>query len=1038
MEGYLALVLHAHLPYVRHPEYEDALEENWLFEAITETYVPLFLVLDDLIEDGIDFRLTFSLTPTLASMLLDPLLQERYLKKLERTIELAEKEIARTASLPDFQPLARMYHRLLLRVHDAFVKRYEKNLVRGFERFAKTGKVEIIASAATHGYLPLLSVNEAAVRAQIGIGVEHYRRTFGRPPQGFWLPECGYYTGVDAILRQRGIRHTIVETHGVTRADHRPRFGVYAPIVCPSGVAVFGRDPDSSRQVWSSEVGYPGDFDYREFYRDIGYDLNLDYIRPYIHRDGIRIDTGIKYYRTTGKGSHKEPYVPEWAEQKAATHARHFLDERIQQVRNLASAMDRRPIVVAPYDAELFGHWWFEGPRWLDYLIRGIALDQSTIRLVTLPEYLDEYPVNHCATPAASSWGHDGFSQVWLNGENDWIYRHLQRGAERMEELVAAQPRAAGLTLQALNQASRELLLAQSSDWAFMIASGTMREYATRRTKTHLRRLLQLGQQIESGIIDKAALQRIEDQDNIFAGISTAAAFASAGRVTRQEVAATLPAPVPAHAPLQIVMICPELVPFAKTGGLADMVSSLAVALRSFGHQVRVMMPAYREVLEKGIARDTGIGFNVSIAGRSEAGALLTATLGADIPVYFIRSDRYFDRPFLYGTSAGDYPDNAERFVFFARGVLEVLRQLGPAHVLHAHDWQAAMAITFLKAQPELYPELASVRTMLTIHNLGYQGLFPPHQWGLLGLDQNLFTARHLEFYGQINFLKGAIVFADALATVSPTYSREIQTAEHGFGLEGVLKARAASLVGILNGADYEIWNPRMDRFIATNYGPGDLSGKRACKADLQKTFGLRVDPDIPLLGAVSRLVSQKGFDLLEGILDDLLQRGVQLVILGSGERKYQDFFQTAAQRNPGRLGVRIAFEDALAHKIEAGADMFLMPSLYEPSGLNQLYSLKYGTIPIVRATGGLKDSVVEYDPATGKGNGFPFDQYDGAAFLAAVDRALAVFRRKEQWRTLMRTAMTADNSWDRSAREYSNLYVNLVRGARPHAGLAP
>ncbi|MBZ5618446.1 MAG: glycogen synthase GlgA [Acidobacteriia bacterium] len=1038
MEGYLALVLHAHLPYVRHPEYEDSLEENWLFEAITETYVPLFLVMESLIEDGIDFRLTFSLTPTLASMLLDPLLQERYLKKLERTIELAEKEIVRTASLPDFQPLARMYLRLLRQVHDAFVKRYEKNLVRGFEHFQRAGKVEVIASAATHGYLPLLSVNEAAVRAQIGIGVEHYRKTFGRSPEGFWLPECGYYPGVDAILRQHGIRHTIVETHGVTRADHRPRFGVYAPIVCPSHVAVFGRDPDSSRQVWSSEVGYPGDFDYREFYRDIGHDLPMDYIGPYIHRDGIRLDTGIKYYRITGKDSHKEPYVPEWAEQKAATHAQHFLAERIKQVRNLRSAMDRRPVVVAPYDAELFGHWWFEGPRWLDYLIRGIALDQSTIRLATLSEYLSEYPVNQFATPAMSSWGHDGFSEVWLNGENDWIYRHLHRAAEWMEQLSAAHSQATGLTLRALNQAARELLLAQSSDWAFMINSGTMREYATQRTKTHLIRLHQLGQQIESAAIDQAALQNLEERDNIFAGISTAAAFAPGRSVARQEVATTLPARVPAGTALQIVMVCPELVPFAKTGGLADMVSSLALALRRLGHQVRVIMPAYRDVVEKGMASDTGIRFNVSIAGRSEVGMLLTATLGADTPVYFIRSDRYFDRPFLYGAPEGDYPDNAERFVFFTRGVLEVLRQLGPPHVLHAHDWQAALAIAFLKAQPELYPGLSSVRTVFTIHNLGYQGLFPPHQWSLVGLDQSLFTARHLEFYGQINFLKAAIVFADALTTVSPTYSREIRTAEFGFGLEGILEARAASLVGILNGADYEIWNPRLDRFIASNYDPGDLSGKRACKADLQRTFGLREDPEIPLLGAVSRLVSQKGFDLVERVLDDLLQRGVQLVILGTGDRRYQDFFQAAAHRNSGRLGVRIAFEDALAHKIEAGADMFLMPSRYEPSGLNQLYSLKYGTIPIVRATGGLKDSVEEFDPSTGRGNGFVFDEYDGAALLAALDRALAVFRGKEPWRTLMRAAMTADYSWDRSARQYSNLYGNLVQGIGIPANLGP
>jgi 1,4-alpha-glucan branching enzyme len=854
-------------------------------------------------------------------------------------------------------------------VHDAFVNRYQKNLVRGFERFQKTGKVEVIASAATHGYLPLLSVNEAAARAQVAIGVEHYRTIFGRPPRGFWLPECGYYPGVDAILRQHGIRHTIVETHGVTRADHRPRFGVYAPIVCPSGVAVFGRDPDSSRQVWSSEVGYPGDFDYREFYRDIGYDLDLDYIGPYIHRDGIRLDTGIKYYRITGKEGRKEPYVLEWAEQKAAAHARHFLAERIEQVRSLASSMDRKPVVVAPYDAELFGHWWFEGPRWLDYLIRGIALDQSAVRLVTLSEYLSEYPVNQTATPAMSSWGHDGFSQVWLNGENDWIYRHLQQAAGFMQDLTAAHARATGLTLRALNQAARELLLAQASDWAFMIASGKMREYATHRTKTHLIRLHQLGQQIGSGTIDRAALENLEDQDNIFAGISTSAAFVTAGTGGQPEVAPTLPAP--AGTALQVVMVCPELVPFAKTGGLADMVSSLADALRGLGHQVRVILPAYRNVLEKGIATDTGFRFNVSIAGRSEAGMLLTATLGPDIPVYFIASGRYFDRPFLYGTPEGDYPDNAERFVFFTRGVLEVLRQLGSPHVLHAHDWQAALAIVFLKAQPELYPELASALTVLTIHNLGYQGLFPAHQWGVLGLDQNLYTARHLEFYGRINFLKGGIVFADALTTVSPTYSREIQTADYGFGLEGVLKARAASLAGILNGAGYEIWNPRVDPFIAQNYDPQDLSGKGACKADLQRTFGLREDPEIPLLGTVSRLVSQKGFDLLEGILDDLLRRGVQLVVLGSGDRKYQDFFQRAAQRDPARLGVRIAFEEALAHKIEAGADMFLMPSLYEPSGLNQLYSLKYGTIPIVRATGGLKDSVEEFDPRRDEATAF-------------------------------------------------------------------
>ena len=1022
MQGYLALVLHAHLPYVRHPEHLDSLEENWLFEAITETYVPLFLVLDGLIKDEIDFRLTLSLSPTLASMLLDPLLQARYLKKLERTIELSEKEVARTASLPVFHPLAEMYHQLFLRVHDAFVTRYQRNLAGVLRSYQATGKVEVMASAATHGYLPLLSVSESAVRAQVQVGVEHYRQTFGREPKGFWLPECGYYPGVDRILAEHGIGYTILETHGVTRADQRPRNGVYAPVVCPAGVAAFGRDPDCSQQVWSSAVGYPGDYDYREFYRDIGHDLDLAYIGPYIHPDGIRIDTGIKYYRVTGKGDHKEPYVPEWAEYKAATHAAHFLSERIKQVNSLSAGMDPKPLVVAPYDAELLGHWWFEGPRWLDCLIRETAA-QDTVRLVTLPEYLDEYPDNQRATPCLSSWGRNGFSEVWLNSENDWIYRHLQQGAELMERLCAAHPQPTGVTRRALDQAARELLLAQASDWAFMINSGTMQEYATRRTKSHLHRLYDLGRQIESGEVDEAALRALESQDCIFAGISTSAAFVDGA-------AHPLPVPVPERPPvalpprLKIVMASPEMIPFAKTGGLADMVGSLAVSLSELGHEVSAILPAYREVLESGIAlRQTGLRIMVPMGGRTEEGILLETTAGKDIPVYFIRSDRYFDRPFLYGGPEGGYADNAERFAFFARGVLEVLRQLGAPHVLHVHDWQAALALAFLRAQPELYPGLTSARGVLTIHNLGYQGHSPAHKWDLLGLDRNLLTPRHLEFYGKINFLKGGVVFADAITTVSSTYSREIQTPEHGFGLDGLLRARATHLVGVMNGADYEMWNPQTDRLIASNYSAEDVSGKRLCKGELQQIFGLELDPAVPLIGMVTRLAAQKGFDLLEGVLEEMLGRDLQLVVLGTGDQRYEDVMRAAANQYPKQLGVRIAFDNTVAHQIEAGADMFLMPSHYEPCGLNQLYSLKYGTIPIVRATGGLKDSVAEFDPFTGSGTGFVFEAYQGSALVDAVDRALAAFACPKHWSALMKNAMSADHSWDRSAREYEKVY---------------
>ncbi|MGA2957467.1 MAG: 1,4-alpha-glucan branching protein domain-containing protein [Thermodesulfobacteriota bacterium] len=515
-KGYLAIILHAHLPFVRHPEYADSLEENWLYEAITETYIPLLLALEDLLNSGIDFRLTFSLTPTLTSMFQDPFLQSRYLRRIESLIELTRREIKRTESQPEFHDLARFYHQRLRQVRAAFVRHYKKNLIEAFRGLQESGKVEIIASAATHGYLPLLSANASAVRAQILVGIDHYEKLFGRKPRGFWLPECGYYWGVDGFLRDQGIQYTIVETHGVTRADPRPRHGVYAPICCPTGIAVFGRDPEATKQVWSSIEGYPGDYDYREFYRDIGYDLDLEYIRPYIHPDGIRIDTGIKYYRITGQGDHKEVYVPEWAEKKAEIHAGNFMFNREKQAEYLARGMDRRPVIVAPYDAELFGHWWYEGPLWLHHLIRKIAREQETIRLITLSEYLEEFPVNQVSVPCPSSWGHEGFSDVWLCGRNDWIYPHLHWAATKMERLSREPPRGHELMERALKQATRELMLAQGSDWAFMMHGGAMTEYATKRIKTHLLRFYRLCQAIDEGMIDKEWLARVEDVDNIF------------------------------------------------------------------------------------------------------------------------------------------------------------------------------------------------------------------------------------------------------------------------------------------------------------------------------------------------------------------------------------------------------------------------------------------------------------------------------------------------------------------------------------------
>jgi 1,4-alpha-glucan branching enzyme len=514
-KGYLALVLHAHLPFVRHPEYEDCLEEQWFYEAVVDTYIPLIRVLMDWIRDAVPCRLTLSLSPTLLAMLQDPLLQTRALRHIRRLIQLSDREARRTRNQPKFRPIAEMYRERFEKVLEIFLH-YECDLVRAFREFQAAGVLECITCSATHALLPLLSVNEAAVRVQVQMGVEAHRKSFGRNPPGIWLPECGYYPGLDKILREFGIRYFFMESHGVLHADPRPRYGVHAPVYTTSGVAAFGRDPESSKAVWSSIEGYPGDFDYREFYRDIGHDLKYDIIKPYLPGGGIRSNTGIKYYRITGKTDHKEPYVRARAVEKTAIHAENFMVNRGRQIEHLSSVMDRRPVIVAPYDAELFGHWWFEGPEWIDFLVRKVALDQRVFRLITPSEYLDLYPVNQVCAPSASSWGDKGYNEVWLNGSNDWIYPHLHRAAELMAELSRRLPRARGLRRRALNQAARELLLAQASDWAFMMKTGTTADYAVKRTRSHLARFLRLTRQIQVGDIEKEWLSQLEMGDGVF------------------------------------------------------------------------------------------------------------------------------------------------------------------------------------------------------------------------------------------------------------------------------------------------------------------------------------------------------------------------------------------------------------------------------------------------------------------------------------------------------------------------------------------
>ena len=518
-QGYLALVLHAHLPFVRHPEYNEFLEEDWLFQAITETYIPLLQVYEGLVKDGVPFKITMSLTPSLLSMLSDPLLQARYLRFLDRSLELAHQEVARTRNQPEFHPLANMYQEKLRAAWDLFCNQYHNNLIEAFKKFQDLGCLELITCAATHGYLPLM-VNPHAVRAQIQVGVQTHIEHLGRPPSGIWLPECAYEPGLEKHLREAGLRYFFLDNHGLLHATPRPKYGVHAPLYCPNGMAVFGRDKETSQQVWSAETGYPGDYDYRDFYRDIGFDLDYDTIRPFIASTGDRKMTGFKYYRITGKDDNKEPYHPGRAMDKAAQHAEHFMFNREKQIEHLAGLMDRPPIVVAPYDAELFGHWWWEGPQWIDYLMRKTAYDQNVFELITPSEYLERFPKNQVATPSASSWGYKGFHEHWMDEKNDWVYRHLHKAANRMVELAQKHEHALGLERRALNQAARELLLAQSSDWAFIMFAGTMVEYAVKRTKDHLHRFNRLYDEIQRGAIDELWLTDIESKDNLFPNIN--------------------------------------------------------------------------------------------------------------------------------------------------------------------------------------------------------------------------------------------------------------------------------------------------------------------------------------------------------------------------------------------------------------------------------------------------------------------------------------------------------------------------------------
>ncbi len=480
---------------------------------------------------------------------------------------------------------------------------------------------------------------------------------------------------------------------------------------------------------------------------------------------------------------------------------------------------------------------------------------------------------------------------------------------------------------------------------------------------------------------------------------------------------------------MHIAFAASECVPFSKTGGLADVVGALPHALAKAGHEVSVYLPRYRQT-KLPDARTVVRSITIPFDDRYRFCSVVAGGGHSGVSFYFVDYPPFFDRDALYGTSSGDYPDNAERFALFSRAVLEASKVLGVPQVFHCHDWQSALIPVLLRAQYAEDPAFREVATVFTIHNMGYQGLFPPDTLPLLTLPWDLFTISKMEFFGNVNFLKGALVSADFITTVSRKYSQEIQTSEFGFGLEGVLRDRAATVTGILNGVDYNEWSPEADKFIVAKYSPQDLSGKLKCKQDLLTAFGV-ANPDLqlPVIGIVSRFAAQKGFDLISQIMDRLAREEMIVVALGSGDKPYEEMFQRLQKQFPRKIAVKIAYDNTLAHKIEAGSDMFLMPSKYEPCGLNQIYSLKYGNVPIVRATGGLDDTIEPWNPRTGRGTGFKFSEYSGEALLLTIKEALKAFGEQNAWQTLMRNGMGKDFSWNASAREYVRVYEKALQG---------
>lgn len=663
--GYLAFLLHAHLPFVRNTAQEFCLEEKWFFEGLTESYLPLLLSWEALAKRKVNFGLALSLSPTLISMLRDEQLVGRYRRYLALHKELALRETERTARDPDFREISRFYYQRLELIEQAF-NSYRGDLLAPLQKLAKQGYLELLTTCATHGYLPLMLTEESR-RAQIRTGVALFTEAIGWAPQGIWLPECGYAPGIERLLHAEGIEYFIMSGHGFTSSCPPPPHWVYVPVKT-GNIAVFGRDYETSQQVWSRTEGYPGDYNYREFYRDIGYDLDYDYLAPYLVA-GIRSDTGLKYYRITGKTEQKKPYNVTNAQLKAAEHARDFLDNRHRQLEHWAAQMNVKPIITAPYDAELFGHWWFEGPDWLAKVLELAAKPESKVRCITFSKYLERFPPQQQVTFAHSSWGEGGYNRYWLNPSNDWLYPYYHRAEKVMRRLAVTYQQPSPLQKRALNQAARELMLAQSSDWPFILTSGTVVDYARQRLHQHLTNFFKISRGLRNQCLKESELRRLEESDQIFPRIDYR--IYQPNQSTFCQALQSLKPGKPV-----ILMLSWEFPP-RHVGGLGIHVRDLSIELVRLGWNVQVLTVPHKGAAGFDLVQGVGVHYIPTYQPLAEQGDFMAWMLQFNLAI----AD--------YGRELVSYLKNPV--------------------VVHAHDWLVAYAARELQT-------MARAPLITTIH----------------------------------------------------------------------------------------------------------------------------------------------------------------------------------------------------------------------------------------------------------------------------------------------------------------------------------